>query len=401
VSIEQTLTDDEKLAELSLEQLQQLVGLVDYDASRDPFPVSGWDALVWVVGNATQTAHFFQSAYGMELVAYSGPETGNRDHHAFVLTSGAARFVITGAYDPASPLADHHRRHGDGISDIALSVPDVDVCIAHARAAGATVLTEPHDLTDEHGTVRMAAIATYGDTRHTLVDRSRYTGPYLPGFVSRRSTFVKRPGAPKRLFQAIDHVVGNVELGAMDEWVAFYNRVMGFTNMAEFVGEDIATDYSALMSKVVSNGNHRVKFPLNEPALGKKKSQIDEYLEFYGGPGAQHVALATNDILATVDALRAEGIVFLTTPDSYYEDPELRARIGEVRVPIEELQARGILVDRDEDGYLLQIFTKPVGDRPTVFFELIERHGSLGFGIGNFKALFEAIEREQELRGNF
>jgi 4-hydroxyphenylpyruvate dioxygenase len=401
VSIEQTLTDEEKLAELSLEQLRELVGLVDHDASRDPFPVSGWDALVWVVGNATQTAHFFQSAYGMELVAYSGPETGNRDHHAFVLTSGAARFVVTGAYDPASPLADHHRRHGDGIADIALGVPDVDTCIAHARATGATVLEEPHDLTDEHGTVRRAAIATYGDTRHTLVDRSRYRGPYLPGFVARSSTFVRRDGAPRRLFQAVDHVVGNVELGAMDRWVAFYNRVMGFTNMAEFVGEDIATDYSALMSKVVSNGNHRVKFPLNEPAVGKKKSQIDEYLEFYGGPGAQHVALATDDILATVDALRAEGIVFLATPDSYYEDPALRARIGHVRVPIEELQQRGILVDRDEDGYLLQIFTKPVGDRPTVFFELIERHGSLGFGIGNFKALFEAIEREQALRGNF
>jgi 4-hydroxyphenylpyruvate dioxygenase len=401
VSIEQTLTDGEKLAELSLEQLRELVGLVDHDASRDPFPVSGWDALVWVVGNATQTAHFFQSAYGMELVAYSGPETGNRDHHAFVLTSGAARFVVTGAYDPASPLADHHRRHGDGIADIALGVPDVDTCIAHARATGATVLEEPHDLTDEHGTVRLAAIATYGDTRHTLVDRSRYSGPYLPGFVARSSTFVKRPGAPKRLFQAVDHVVGNVELGAMDRWVTFYNRVMGFTNMAEFVGADIATDYSALMSKVVSNGNHRVKFPLNEPAAGRKKSQIDEYLEFYGGPGAQHVALATSDILGTVDALRAEGIVFLSTPDSYYEDPGLRARIGKVRVPIEQLQRRGILVDRDEDGYLLQIFTKPVGDRPTVFFELIERHGSLGFGIGNFKALFEAIEREQERRGNF
>ncbi|WP_138733260.1 4-hydroxyphenylpyruvate dioxygenase [Modestobacter excelsi] len=401
MSIEQTLTDDEKLAELSLEQLQQLVGLVEHDPSRDPFPVSGWDALVWVVGNATQAAHFFQSAYGMELVAYSGPETGNRDHHAYVLTSGAARFVVTGAYDPASPLADHHRRHGDGIADIALSVPDVDVCTAHARATGATVLSEPHDLTDEHGTVRLAAIATYGDTRHTLVDRSRYSGPYLPGFVARTSSLVKRPGAPRRLFQAIDHVVGNVELGAMDQWVAFYNRVMGFTNMAEFVGEDIATDYSALMSKVVSNGNHRVKFPLNEPAAGKKKSQIDEYLEFYGGPGAQHVALATDDIVGTVDALRAEGVAFLTTPDSYYSDPALRARIGEVRVPIEELQRRGILVDRDEDGYLLQIFTKPLGDRPTVFFELIERHGSLGFGIGNFKALFQAIEREQELRGNF
>jgi 4-hydroxyphenylpyruvate dioxygenase len=401
MSLDATLNDDERLAQLTREELRQLVGLVDYDASADPFPVSGWDALVWVVGNATQTAHFLQSAYGMELVAYSGPETGNRDHHAFVLTSGAARFVVTGAYDPASPLADHHRRHGDGIVDIALTVPDVDRCIRHAAATGATVLAEPHDVTDEHGTVRLAAIATYGDTRHTLVDRSRYWGPYLPGYVARTSSYVKRDGAPKRLFQAIDHVVGNVELGAMDTWVAFYNRVMGFTNMAEFVGADIATDYSALMSKVVSSGNHRVKFPLNEPAVGRKKSQIDEYLEFYGGPGAQHVALATNDIIGTVDALRAEGIVFLSTPDSYYEDPALRERIGRVRVPIEELQRRGILVDRDEDGYLLQIFTKPLGDRPTVFFELIERHGSLGFGIGNFKALFQAIEREQELRGNF
>jgi len=401
MSLEQTLNDEERLADLDLAQLKELVGLVEYDESSDPFPVSGWDALVWVVGNAVQTAHFFQSAFGMELVAYCGPETGNRDHHGFVLRSGAARFVITGAYDPNSPLADHHRRHGDGIVDIALSVPDVDRCIAHARAQGATVLAEPYDVTDEHGTARIGAIATYGDTRHTLVDRSRYSGPYLPGYIAKTSSLVKRDGAPKRLFQAVDHVVGNVELGAMDRWVDFYNRVMGFTNMAEFIGEDIATDYSALMSKVVANGNHRVKFPLNEPAPGKKKSQIDEYLEFYGGPGAQHVALATNDIITTVDAMRAEGIEFLSTPDSYYEDPELRARIGNVRAPIEELQARGILVDRDEDGYLLQIFTKPTGDRPTVFFELIERHGSLGFGKGNFKALFEAIEREQEKRGNF
>jgi 4-hydroxyphenylpyruvate dioxygenase len=401
VSLEQILNDDEKLAGLAAEQLQQLVGLVEYDASADPFPVSGWDSLVWVVGNALQTSHFLQSAFGMELVAYSGPETGNRDHHAYVLRSGAARFVVQGAYDPDSPLADHHRRHGDGIVDIALAVPDVDRCVAHARAQGATVLEEPHDLTDEHGTVRLASIAAYGDTRHTLVDRSGYAGVHLPGYVPRTSTFQRRPGAPKRLFQAVDHVVGNVELGAMDAWVDFYNRVMGFTNMAEFIGDDIATDYSALMSKVVANGNHRVKFPLNEPAIAKKKSQIDEYLEFYRGPGAQHVALATNDILATVDAMRAEGVEFLTTPDSYYSDPELRARIGEVRVPVEELQARGVLVDRDEDGYLLQIFTRPTGDRPTVFFELIERHGSLGFGKGNFKALFEAIEREQARRGNF
>ncbi|MCR1783429.1 4-hydroxyphenylpyruvate dioxygenase [Nocardioides carbamazepini] len=407
MSLQETLTSEERLAELDLDTLKQLVGLVEYDDREDPFPVTGWDAAVWVVGNATQSAHFFVSAFGMELVAYSGPETGNRDHVAFVLKSGAVRFVLKGGVDPRSPLHDHHRKHGDGIVDIALEVPDVDKCIAHARSVGATVVEEPHDLSDEHGTVRIAAIATYGDTRHTLVDRSRYDGPYLPGYVARTSSYVRPDrgsggAAPRvRLFQALDHIVGNVELGRMDDWVEFYRKVMGFTNMAEFIGDDIATDYSALMSKVVANGNHRVKFPLNEPAVAKKKSQIDEYLEFYDGPGAQHLALATNDILDTVDRLRAEGIEFLATPDSYYEDPELRARIGEVRVPVEELQKRGILVDRDEDGYLLQIFTKPLGDRPTVFFELIERHGSLGFGKGNFKALFEAIEREQERRGNF
>ncbi|MFG2745111.1 4-hydroxyphenylpyruvate dioxygenase [Streptomyces chartreusis] len=401
MTIEQTLTSQERLAELDLPQLKQLVGLVEYDATGDPFPVTGWDSVVWAVGNASQAAHFYQSAFGMELTAYSGPETGNRDHQSYVLRSGAIRFVLQGAVDPASPIAEAQREHGDGVIDIALEVPDVDRCIAHAQAQGATVLEEPHDVSDEHGTVRRGAIATYGTTRHTLIDRSRYNGPYLPGYVARTSSFVKRPGAPRRIFQALDHVVGNVELGRMDEWVDFYNRVMGFTNMAEFIGDDIATEYSALMSKVVANGNHRVKFPLNEPALGKKKSQIDEFLEFYKGPGAQHLALATNDIIASVDALRAEGIEFLATPDSYYEDPELRARIGEVRVSVEELKKRGILVDRDEDGYLLQIFTKPLGDRPTVFFELIERHGSLGFGKGNFQALFEAIEREQAKRGNF
>ncbi|MBA2419116.1 MAG: 4-hydroxyphenylpyruvate dioxygenase [Nocardioidaceae bacterium] len=401
MSLEQQLTDQERLAELDLETLQQLVGLVEHDDATDQFPVTGWDALVWAVGNATQAAQFYQSAFGMELVAYAGPETGNRDHHAYVLKSGAIRFVLKGGVDPDSDILDHHRVHGDGVIDIALEVPDVDRCIAHAESQGATILEEPHDLSDEHGTVRIAAIATYGETRHTLVDRSRYTGPYLPGYVARTSTLTKREGAPKRLFQALDHVVGNVELGAMDTWVDFYNRVMGFTNMAEFIGDDIATDYSALMSKVVASGNHRVKFPLNEPAVGKRKSQIDEYLEFYRGPGAQHLALATNDILTTVDCLRQEGVEFLATPDSYYEDPELRARIGAVRVPIEELHKRGILVDRDEDGYLLQIFTKPIGDRPTVFFEFIERHGSLGFGKGNFQALFEAIEREQARRGNF
>ena len=307
MTIDQALTDQERAAELDEAQLRQLIGLVEHDVSRDPFPISGWDALVWTVGNATQAALFFQAVYGMELAAYAGPETGLRDHVSYVLRSGAVRFVLNGAVRPDSPLIAVHGRHGDGISDIALQVPDVDKCLARARATGATVLEEPYDLSDEHGTVRVAAIAAYGDLRHTLVDRSGYEGPYLPGYVARSSTLTRAADARKRVFQAIDHVVGNVELGRMDEWVALYNRVMGFTNMAEFIGDDIATDYSALMSKVVANGNHLVKFPLNEPAVGKKKSQIDEYLEFYGGPGPQHVALATNDIVRTVDELSARG----------------------------------------------------------------------------------------------
>jgi 4-hydroxyphenylpyruvate dioxygenase len=394
------LTPEEQQADLSLEQLKQLVGLVEYDESKDPFPVTAMDAVVFVVGNATQTAQFYQLAFGMDMVAYCGPETGVRDRKEYVLRAGSARFVFRGGVAPESPVLDHHRKHGDGVVDLALEVPDVDKCIAHARATGARILDEPHDVSDEHGTVRVAAIATYGETRHTLVDRSRYDGPYLPGFVAAQTRVTRPADHPKRLFQAIDHCVGNVELGRMDEWVEFYNKVLGFVNMAEFIGDDIATDYSALMSKVVANGNHRVKFPLNEPAIAKRKSQIDEYLEFYGGAGCQHIALATNDILRSVDRLRGNGVEFLATPDSYYDDPELRERIGKVRVPIEELKSRKILVDRDEDGYLLQIFTKPIGDRPTVFYEFIERHGSLGFGKGNFKALFEAIEREQELRGN-
>lgn len=396
----ETVTSEEEFSNLDFGQSEPSVGAIEHEPSADPFPVNGWDAVVWVVGNAIQTAHFLQSAFGMDLIAYTGPTTGNRDHHGYVLRSGAARFVIQGAVDPDSGLVEHHRRHGDGVIDIALEVADVDRCIAHACAQGATILDQPHDVSDEHGTARIAAIAAYGDTRHSLIDRSRYNGPYLPGYIERTSKRRKRDGAPKRIFQAFDHLVGNVEFGEMDNWVTFYNRVMGFTNVAEFVGEDIATEYSALMSKVVANGNRRVKLPLNEPAVGKKRSQIDEYLAFYRGPGVQHVALATNDILAAVDHMAAAGIEFLATPDSYYKDPQLRARIGRVRVPIEELQKRGILVDRDEDGYLLQIFTKPITDRPTVFFEFIERRGSLGFGIGNFKALFEAIEREQEARGN-
>jgi 4-hydroxyphenylpyruvate dioxygenase len=374
------------------------------EVKEDPFPVQGMDAVVFAVGNAKQAAHYYSTAFGMKVVAYSGPETGRADRAAYVLESGTARFVLKGSMRPGTEIARHVAEHGDGVTDLAIAVPDVHAAYEYAVAHGATGLEKPHEIEDEHGVLVRAAIATYGETRHSLVDRSRYKGTYAPGYVDRATSTSGRNGQSvepnERIFQGIDHCVGNVELGKMDDWVEFYHRVMGFTNMAEFVGDDIATDYSALMSKVVADGTRKVKFPLNEPAVAKKKSQIDEYLDFFGGPGVQHIALNTGDILATVDAMRAAGVEFLATPDSYYEDPELRERIGQVRVPVEELQKRRILVDRDEDGYLLQIFTKPVQDRPTVFFEMIERHGCEGFGKGNFKALFEAIEREQELRGN-
>src|SRR5215831_13079097 len=365
--------------------------------SQDRFPVIGMDAVVFAVGNAKQAAHYYSTAFGMRRTAYRGPETGYPDEAVHVLESGSARFVFRGPARARTRLGQRIVAHGDGVTDLALEVSSAEDAYYSAVSHGARGLEAPYLLEDDYGKVVVAAIATFGDTRHTLVERSGYSGPYLPGFVP--AAPVSAPGE-RAFFTEIDHCVGNVELGKMDEWVRFYQRVMGFTNMAEFVGDDIATEYSALMSKVVANGTRKVKFPLNEPAVGKKKSQIDEFLEFFGGPGVQHVALATNDILATVDAMRAAGVEFLDTPDSYYQDPQLRARIGEVRVPIDELQRRRILVDRDEDGYLLQIFTRPVQDRPTFFFELIERHGSLGFGKGNFKALFEAIEREQELRGN-
>ncbi|MER5972741.1 4-hydroxyphenylpyruvate dioxygenase [Streptomyces sp. NPDC002055] len=364
----------------------------------DPFPVKGMDAVVFAVGNAKQAAHYYSTAFGMKRVAYSGPENGSRETASYVLESGGARFVFTSVIKPVSDhgrfLAEHVAAHGDGVIDLAIEVPDARAAYAYAVEHGATGLEEPHEVKDEHGTVVLAAIATYGKTRHTLVERGAYEGPYLPGYAAAEP--IVEPG-PRR-FQAIDHCVGNVELGRMDEWVGFYNKVMGFTNMKEFVGDDIATEYSALMSKVVADGTRKVKFPLNEPAVAKKKSQIDEYLEFYGGPGVQHIALATNDIVATVRAMRAAGVQFLDTPDSYYET--LGEWVGDTRVPLETLRELKILADRDEDGYLLQIFTKPVQDRPTVFFEMIERHGSMGFGKGNFKALFEAIEREQEKRGN-
>ncbi|HEY5183784.1 MAG TPA: 4-hydroxyphenylpyruvate dioxygenase [Actinomycetes bacterium] len=361
----------------------------------DAFPVKGMDAVVFAVGNAKQAAHYYSTAFGMRCVAYCGPETGVRDEAAYVLESGSARFVLRGPVHTETDLGRHVAEHGDGVVDLALEVPDAEQAFRYAVAHGARVLEDPHVLEDEHGKVVRAAIATYGETRHSLVDRSNYSGPYLPGYLA-REPIVAPPS--QRFFTAIDHCVGNVELGHMDEWVDFYHRVMGFTNMTEFVGDDIATEYSALMSKVVADGTRKVKFPINEPAIAKRKSQIDEYLEFYGGAGVQHIALNSNDIVATVRAMRAQGIEFLDTPGSYYDT--LGEWVGDTRVPVDTLRELKILADRDEDGYLLQIFTKPVQDRPTVFFEIIERHGSMGFGKGNFKALFEAIEREQERRGN-
>ncbi|HIW64035.1 MAG TPA: 4-hydroxyphenylpyruvate dioxygenase [Candidatus Stackebrandtia excrementipullorum] len=383
----------------------QLVGAVEHDISKDDFPIKGWDHLRFYVGNAKQAAHYYSTAFGMERIAYRGPEQGFREHAEYVLKSGGVTFVLAGGVTAESAATKHYAKHGDGVIEVALEVPNVDDNYAFALKQGAIGLEEPHDVTDEHGTIRVAALGTYGETRNVLIDRSRYNGPFMPGFVAAdpivdRSAAIAEGREPKRFFQAIDHVVGNVEEGKMLEWVEYYQKVMGFTNIVEFVDDAIATEYSALMSKVVANGTRKVKFPINEPADGVKKSQIDEYLEFYNGPGVQHMALATNDILASVDAMRAQGVEFLEAPDSYYDDPELRERIGTVRVPIEELKKRSVLVDRDEDGYMLQIFTKPQQDRPTVFYELIERHGSLSFGKGNFKALFEALEKEQANRGN-
>jgi 4-hydroxyphenylpyruvate dioxygenase len=359
---------------------------------HDPMPLNGIDHLELWVGNAAQAAFYFTRAFGFTEVAYSGLETGRRDRVSHVLEQGRVRLVLSGTLRSDTELARHHALHGDGVKTIALSVPDVDHAYAEATARGARGLSEPRDVEDEHGRVRVADIAAYGDTVHRFVDRFDYAGPFLPGYAS------VEPREREEMLLTIDHVVGNVELGAMEDWVKYYEDVFGMTEMIHFSDEAISTEYSALMSKVVASGNGRIKFPINEPAEGKRKSQIDEYLEFYEGAGAQHIALATRDIVGTVGELTKRGVKFLRTPESYYDDvPE---RVGEIAESLEDLQRLGILVDRDDEGYLLQIFTKPLGDRPTIFFEIIERHGARGFGEGNFKALFEAIEREQDARGN-
>jgi 4-hydroxyphenylpyruvate dioxygenase len=358
----------------------------------DFMPLHGIDHVELYVGNALQSAYFYVHALGFREVAYAGLETGLRDRTSHVLEQGRIRLVLTGALTPDHEIGLHTAAHGDGVKVIALSVPDVEHAYREATARGARGVREPWEESDDHGTIRLASIETYGETLHTFVDRSSYHGPFKPGFQAR-----DRSAGDVGLL-AIDHIVGNVELGAMETWVKFYEDVFGMTEMLHFTDEAISTEYSALMSKVVTSGNGRIKFPINEPAEGKRKSQIDEYLEFYGGAGAQHIAVATRDIVRTVSEMRERGIEFLHVPETYYDDvPE---RIGEIKESLEDLRRLGILVDRDDEGYMLQIFTKPIADRPTMFYEVIERHGARGFGEGNFKALFEAIEREQELRGN-
>ncbi len=358
----------------------------------DSFPILGIDHIHFYVGNAKQAAHYYRSL-GFGPIAYRGLETGTRDLVSWCVAQGDIRFVFTGALDPTSVIAEHVKRHGDGVHDVALTVPDAEEAFRVAVDHGARPVREPEIHEDERGKVVRATIATYGETVHSLISRGEYSGAFFPGFQAVESTSVYSVG-----LQQIDHVVGNVELGKMNEWVSFYERVMGFTELRHFSDEEISTEYSALMSKVVWDGEGKIKLPINEPAEGRNKSQIEEYLEYYGSPGVQHIAMTTEDIVSTVEAMRASGIEFLRVPGTYYE--EVKARIPEIADKIDGLQRNGILADKDEDGYLLQIFTRPVQDRPTVFFEVIERHGSKGFGAGNFKALFQAIEREQASRGN-
>jgi 4-hydroxyphenylpyruvate dioxygenase len=358
----------------------------------DSFPILAIDYLQFYVGNAKQAAHFYK-ALGFTPVAYSGLETGSRDRVSWCMQQGDVRFVLTGALGAQSEITDHVKAHGDGVHDVALRVPDAEDAYRVALERGATGVSEPKVFEDEHGKVVKASIATYGETIHSLVSRQDYSGRFFPGFEA-------IAGGDTRGFgiRTIDHVVGNVELGRMNEWVDFYQRIMGFTELRHFSDEEISTDYSALMSKVVWDGEGKIKLPINEPAEGKRKSQIEEYLEYYGCPGVQHIALASDDLVSTVESMRGAGIEFLRVPDTYYE--EAKQRVPEVTDQIEDLRRNGVLVDKDEDGHLLQIFSKPAQDRPTVFYEVIERHGSRGFGAGNFKALFEAIEREQAARGN-
>jgi 4-hydroxyphenylpyruvate dioxygenase len=368
---------------------------VNSQVAQDFLPLKGTDYVEFYVGNAKQSAYFYRAAFGFKLIAYRGPETGSRALASYVLQQGKIRIVLTTPLRPDHPVAQHVSKHSDGVHDIALWVDDAEAAYREATSRGARTMQEPVSLRDDHGEVRVSAIATYGETIHSFIERDNYSGAFLPGFVEAPADDpVSRPVG----LQYVDHIVGNVGWGEMDAWVSFYRDVLGFRLYQHFDDQDISTEYSALMSKVMSNGNERVKFPINEPAEGKRKSQIEEYLDYYGGSGVQHIAMATNDIVRTVTSLRDQGVEFLRVPSTYYRD--LTARVGRIDEPIDRLSELGILLDRDDEGYMLQIFTKPVQDRPTLFFEITQRKGSRSFGKGNFKALFEAIEREQELRGN-
>lgn len=363
-------------------------------SQRDFLPLKGTDHVEFYAGNARQAAYFYRAAFGMSLVAYAGPETGQRDRASYVVQQGKIRFVLTTPLRTDHPIAQHIYKHGDGVRVIALWVDDARNAWRETTKRGAISAAEPYELQDEHGRAVISSIHAYGDIVHTFVDRNNYAGPFLPGFRAIESDPVARPVG----LQYIDHMVGNVGWNEMNKWVDFYATVMGFSLYQHFDDNDISTEYSALMSKVMANGNGYVKFPINEPAQGKKKSQVEEYLDFYPGPGVQHIAMATSDILHTVGKLHEQGVEFLRIPHTYYTD--LQRRVGKIDEPVEELEELGILVDRDDEGYMLQIFTRPVEDRPTLFFEIIQRKGSRSFGKGNFKALFEAIEREQQARGN-
>jgi 4-hydroxyphenylpyruvate dioxygenase len=360
---------------------------------RDAMPLEGWDHVELWVGNAKQAAYYFEHAFGFSRHAYGGPETGIRDRASYVLRQGDVTLVLTSALANDHEIARFASAHGDGVRDIALRVADAEEAYGVATERGARGVREPEWLEDEFGRVQIASIATYGEVVHSFVARDDYAGPYLPGHAA-----VEGNGGTAVGFTLLDHCVGNVEFGKMDEWVGFYERVLGFENIIHYDDETIHTEYSALMSKVMSDGEGKIKFPINEPAEGRRKSQIAEYLEYNGGPGVQHVAVQTDDIVQSVEEMQARGVLFLTTPEAYYEDAF--DRVGEIEESWADLRRLRILVDRDEDGYLLQIFTKPTQDRPTLFFEVIQRHGARTFGEGNFKALFEAIEREQALRGN-
>ena len=363
-------------------------------STPDFLPLQGTDYVEFYVGNAKQVAHFYKSAFGFQSLAYSGPETGSKDKVSYVVRQNRLTFVFTTALRPGHPIADHVALHGDGVKVLALRVDDAESAWRETTSRGGKSCMEPTILADKWGEVVLSGIHTYGDTVHMFVERNNYKGPFMPGFSEWKTNY--NPPSTGLLY--VDHCVGNVGWNQMDPWVRFYQDVMGFRNILSFDDKDISTEYSALMSKVMSNGNGFVKFPINEPAEGKKKSQVEEYLEFYKGEGVQHVALATENIIETVVQLRDRGVEFLQVPSSYYED--LLSRVGRIDEDLQPLKELGILVDRDDEGYLLQIFTKPVEDRPTVFFEIIQRKGAQSFGKGNFKALFEAIEREQSARGN-